>query len=679
MFTVTISEKGGQQSQYEFNKPEITIGRMKGNDIVLPKGNVSKKHSQILVRDGAIHIADLNSTNGTYVNGRKVTSEQALTENDKIYIGDFILQVEREQDVASAPPAAPPSPPRGTGGGAPSGGIPSGSGGMGNSQGMPAGGGMGRDAAAAAAPSPPSPPAGDVGRAASPAGDLFAPGDSPAAAEPSAPPSRQRNGSSSGAKPSPGNRGSSPTGRGPSGGASLGAGPSSPPARGAADRGQPEPPRRGQRDRDREPLARSGGYPQGSAMVASEELDSEFDQQFHAAQYDVARVLFETLPPEELPLEYPPMPEDKARFDQEVSQAVGKVNPMVDREALTEVITAEAVGLGPLETYLDDPDVRDIYVNRFDKILIRRAGRTVIAERAFSHPVFLQVAAERLLGSRGEAIGADEVRFSDGTRVHIVMPPLSVDGPALTIRKPPARHLSLDELVGEDVMSPGMVEFLRRAVQAGRSILIGGPTSSGKSTLLGALGRSMAAGTRVIAVEESSHLEFDQDGVVRLEANPAAGYDMTYLVRAAVAMHPQRIVLDECRGGEAYEWVTSAASGTEGSITTIHGTSAADALGRLESLCLLGSPDVSPRGLREQIARAVDLVVIVNRTTDSHFRVRQITEVQGVDLDAFRLNDIFYYRVEGTEGQFHPTGYIPLFYEDLRHAGVDVDFDIFRE
>jgi pilus assembly protein CpaF len=144
-------------------------------------------------------------------------------------------------------------------------------------------------------------------------------------------------------------------------------------------------------------------------------------------------------------------------------------------------------------------------------------------------------------------------------------------------------------------------------------------------------------------------------------------------------MHPQRILLDECRGDEAYEWVSSAASGTEGSMATAHGISAAAALERIESLCLLGNPEISPRGLREQIARAVDFLVVLNRSDDHGFRVRQISELQGVDLDAFRLNDVFYHRVEGNEEQFHPTGFIPLFYEDLRHAGIDVDFDIFRD
>lgn len=721
MVTVTISEKGGQQSQYEFNKSAITIGRMKGNDIVLPKGNVSKKHSRISANDGNVSITDLNSTNGTYVNGRKVTGEQPITENDKIYIGDFILQVETPQQ-ASQSPAGPPQPPQQS-----QGGFGGGSGGSGG-----AGGGS----------MPPSPPAdSDQGGMRQPSGsglggggpvdDLFAAGDS--AGGPGAQQSQQQRHSSSagGATPRPQNQGAasssppspardsaapaqggapepsldfddfgfdeparderSPSSPGASSAppqpkatptptpdpspspsssaAGLGTSSSSDPAPAASERG-------GRLSREVGP---GSAFPQGGALVGGQKIRSEYDPDFHAAQIDVARVLFESVSFDDLPIDYPPAPEARDEFQSQVEDAVDKVNPMVDRETLVDVVTTECVGLGPIELYLDDPEVQDFYVNRFDQILVRKDGEMVVAERAFSHPDFLSIAAHRLLGTRDETIGADEVRFSDGTRVHIVMPPLSVDGPALTVRKPPTEHPSLDDLVSRGVMSQGMREFLEWTVQAGRSVLVAGPTSSGKSTLLGAIAREIPSGTRIITVEESTHLDLPQDSVVRLEASPAAGRDLKFLVRTAVAMHPQRIILDECRGGEAYEWVTSAASGTEGSMVTSHGSSASDALGRLESLCLLGNPEISPRGLREQIARAVDFVVVAHRTGDNTFRVRQVTEVQGVDLDAFRLNDVFYYRVEGSEEQFHPTGYIPLFYEDLRHAGVEVDFDIFRE
>lgn len=613
MFTVIVSEKGGQQSTFEFSKAEITIGRMKGNDIVLPKGNVSKKHSRIVLQDGGFSVSDLGSTNGTYVNGRKIAGEQPLTDSDKVYIGDFVLQLEAHGQAAAAPPPPPP-------------------------------------------PGPPVsalPPIDLADLDIEPDLDL----------EPLITPPRVEAVPRSPAPPEPhipqdlGER----------------------PSRDSGFQVRQNDDVTVDRPGDRlvaQAVARSRGG--ASAMMTTNDVDSEFDADFHAAQYDVAMVLFESIGIQDLPLNYPCLPEDRERLQSAVQNAVRTVSPRVDHAELTQVLTSECVGLGPIEGYLDDPTIRDIYVNRYDRVLIRRDGKLISARRAFSHPSLLLVAGYRLLGPREVEVMADEIRFSDGTKAHVVMPPVAVDGPVITIRKPAIEHPSLEELTARGVMSQGMEEFLERAILGGRSVIVAGPASAGKSSLLSALLQELPNGLRVISIEDNVNLALPTGGV-RLEANPATGYDSRYLVRTALSMHPQRIVMDEVRGPEAYDWVTSAAAGTEGSLATMHGTSATDALGRLESLCVLGSRDVSPRGLREQIARAVNLVVVVNRRREGGFRIQQISEVQGVDLDAFRVNDIFYFRAEGASGGFHPTGYVPMFYEDLRHAGVDVDFGIFRE
>ena len=318
---------------------------------------------------------------------------------------------------------------------------------------------------------------------------------------------------------------------------------------------------------------RSSSNYSGSGLIASEELHSEFDPDFHAAQHDVARVLFDNINPQELPFTYPPSPEERERFTQAVDQAINTVSPRVDRDELKELLVAECIGLGTLESYLDDPEIRDIYINRFDRVLVRRDGKLIVAGRAFGHPQLLHMCAVRLLGPREVETLSEEVRFGDGTKVHIVMPPIAVDGPAITVRKPPTTHANLDQLQQNGSLSAGMAEFLTRATQAGRSILIAGPTSSGKSSLLSALVNEMPDSVRIVSVEDHAHLMLPTNAV-RLEANPASGYDSRYLVQAALQMHPQRIILDECRGGEAYDWVTAAACGTEGSIASIHGTSA---------------------------------------------------------------------------------------------------------
>lgn len=694
MFSIVISEKGGQQSKLDFNKTEITIGRMKGNDIVLPKSNVSKQHTRIFLRDAGFFIVDLRSTNGTYVNGRKIAEEQPITESDKIFIGDFILQVERAQaGVQPGPPQPPqPPPPQQHQGGPRQGGrhfptVMDGQGGFGAPMSTPPPASPERRSSAAGmqpSSQPPSPPTPPPHLNSQPP----LPGAQPPAFQGAGAPEedlRQTMGDASpydfGIPFRDGNE-AVPT--------SL-AEPTPTPVPVSNPTPTPAPHYQIEEspafDAEIESVAAFDveeelprEHAPISVMAGQKELENHFDSPFHDAQRDVARVFFETISPQEIPLDYPlPEGEVKNRIDEAVRAAVSTAPPGIDHQSLIDALIKEATGLGALEDYLDDPAVQAIYINGFDRIVLRTQGTLQLAPRAYGHPEFLELAARRLLGPQELPPVSDEVRFSDGTRVHILMPPLSVDGPTLTVRKPNTYFPSLIELVEGGTLSAEMAEFLEKAVQAGRSILIAGPTSAGKSTLLAALGQHIPDSSRVIAVEQHSCLPLTSPSSIRLEANPSSGFDLQFLLRNAVSMHPERILLDECRGAEAYEWVTAAASGTEGSMITLHGTSASDALGRLESMCLLGAADISPRGLREQIARSVDLVVVLHGTPSGSPRIHQIAEVQGVDLDAFRINDVFYFRVEGTSGAFHPTGYIPLFYEDLRHAGLDADLDIFRD
>lgn len=707
MFTVTISDKAGQSSRLEFYKNEISIGRMKGNDIVLPKGNVSKRHASIYLRESSFFVNDHGSTNGTYINGRKVSAEQLVAGDDKIYIGDFILQLER---LAEGAPPDIPGPGRGTLPPVPNGGD-------GVERNRPGAdtlfdpfgdsGPMNDPLRSTYTTPPPTGP--DMARGGVPdgirdtIGAFDEPGLGPAPRKYDAVPYTPSTPQPPIPTPAPPAPTAAPIPTAPvrptndTPPPSVSMRPSQPPAPehptptpapapfpAPAPVPIPAPPAQ-----DPAPSFGSGpspivkpptptAQPTGPAPKAPS-IKEEFDSDFFVAQIDVARVIFESNPLNELPLDYPVEEDTKRHYEQAVDRAIQEINPSVDKERLREILIAETTELGVIDHYLNDYDVRDIYINRYDQILVRRNGELVQGRYVFSNPDILEFVAKRLLGGDMDGIGADEIRFSDGTRVHVVMPPLAVDGPLITIRKPPVDHPSLQDLVDQGALSMGMADFLMRAIDAGRSIAIAGPTSSGKTTMLSSLAALIYEGMRIISIEDYAHIELPQGSSVRLEANPASGFDKRFLLRQALSMHPQRILLDECRGSEAYDWVTAVAAGTEGSMLTIHGSNASDALGRLESLCLLGSHEISPRGIREQIARAVDLVVVVNRVDEAAFRVQQITEVQGVDLDTFRLNDIFYYRVDSSSGAFHPTGYIPLFYEDLRHAGLNVDFDIFRE
>jgi pilus assembly protein CpaF len=225
-----------------------------------------------------------------------------------------------------------------------------------------------------------------------------------------------------------------------------------------------------------------------------------------------------------------------------------------------------------------------------------------------------------------------------------------------------------------------MSQCLTHAVDAGRSILVAGGPGSGSTELLNALGALIPNGTRIVAVEHTSGLRLPQHGVVYLESGSGQqnSFDVRYLMRSLVKMNPERVLVSGMSGPEAYDWVAVAAATTFGAMASSPGASSQDALGRLETLCIMGGPDLSPRGLREQIARAVHLIVVTERTSDGGFRVRQISEIQGLDLDAFRLSDVFYYRAEGGGGSFQATGYVPAFYEALRGAGVSVDTGIFQ-
>ncbi len=693
MFNILISEKGGQPSKLEFRKGEISIGRMKGNDIVLPKGNVSKRHATIYLRDSSLFVNDHGSTNGTYVNGRRVEGEFNISEADKVYIGDFILQV--DLDVSSASPPQPP------------GVVPSSGASLGGHELDTGRQGFetlfdkgaqhegGEDPLRATFQSPPS--GLGFGSSATPGYDPLRQTMNDVDMNTGAPPEQQPPRAYDMAATTP------PT---PPVGGARPAPPATPaqtafPTNGSPPQQQPpqvaqpiqqpvqQPVQQPSHGAPQRPVTgpppvqappRSGGS--GHAIqgpVVAPKVVSEFDATLYRAQLDVARVIADSTPVSGIPSYYPLSPEDVQRYEGVVRSAIDRINPSVDRDELGRVLLAECVGLGALDEYIEDERVRDIYVNRFDQVMIRRDDGLFQARHAFSSREMLELTARRLLGDDADVLGADEIRFGDGTRVHVVMPPLAVHGPVITARKPPRNHPSLTDLISDGVLSPGMGDFLMRALDAGRSIVVAGPTSSGKSTLLSSLGALIPEGMRVVSIEDYSHVALPQSSAVRLEASPSAGFDKRFLIRNALSMHPQRILLDECRGAETYDWVTSVASGTEGSMATIHGTSASDALGRMESLCLLGAIDLGPRGLREQIARAVNIVVVVNRTGEGKAKVHQITEVQGVDLDSFRLNDVFYHRVEAGSGEFHPTGYIPMFYEDLRNAGVNVDFDIFRE
>lgn len=763
MFTVTVAEKEGQTEVLNFEKTEISIGRVKGNDIVLPKGNVSKRHSRIVIKDGKFIVVDLKSTNGTYVNGRKITSPQVIKSADKVYIGDFILSVTESAGDASVGSAsgisesAGSSPgsgiqPLGSNGfGAPAGGLgaaPAGGGlpGPGLGLGGPRSGSLG----GAAPVRPPEPikslsgtqrtptvsasniPAGKqaLGRHTSPSagGGLPGPG---LGGPPSGGglPGPGLSGASSNGLPGPGLGGAAgglggPPSNGGLPGPGLGSassnglpgpglggmpkGPSSRPLGGMANAGPtnslapPRSPESASASQGVPPSGATSSVTSGSSLRSSlgnsaapglalytpgavtvppkPEFVSQRDEAFTDLQGRAAELFFSSIDPQTLPMYYPARPEDRGVFEQVVNDIAAQFG---GGQALADHLMAEATGLGPLESLLDDQSIEEIYVNTFNQILYRQEGRVVSASRAYSHPEFLYLAAQRLLSARAEESAgdlADEVRFSDGTRVHILMPPLAPRGPVLTVRK--ARHSAhtLDDLVQSGTLDEKMAEMLRQAVEAGRSVLVAGPTEGARAQVLGALAALIPEGTRMMVLEQVSGLRLPQQSAVYMEESAGGHqrYDMRAMMRASMRMSPERVVVNALSGAEAYDWVSAAAGGTIGSMAACAGVHTRDALARLQTLCQLGAPDLSHRALREQIARAAHVVVVVHQGQGGSPHIHQISEVQGIDLDNFRVQDVFYHKADASGGQFVATGYVPMFYEALRSAGLNADTRIFN-
>ena len=306
------------------------------------------------------------------------------------------------------------------------------------------------------------------------------------------------------------------------------------------------------------------------------------------------------------------------------------------RERLAELILREAVGLGPLEEVLADPEVEEVMVNGPDRVYVERAGRIEPAEVRFESQQALMDAIERILAPLGRRV--DELspmvdaRLADGSRVHVVIPPLAVDGASLSIRRFTAVRPGPDELVELGTVTEGLRDQLAAAVEARRSVLISGGTGSGKTTLLNALSAFIDPAERVITIEDAAELQLRQPHVVRLESRPAnvegrGQVTIRDLLRNALRMRPDRIVIGEVRGSEALDLLTALNTGHEGALSTVHANSPEDALRRVETLALMAGVGLPHEAIREQVGRGIDLVVHLARLSDGSRRVVEVSEV----------------------------------------------------
>jgi pilus assembly protein CpaF len=365
----------------------------------------------------------------------------------------------------------------------------------------------------------------------------------------------------------------------------------------------------------------------------------------------------------------------------------------LDRESVIREIINEALGLGPLEDLIADPAVTEIMVNRFDQIYIERKGKLTLSDKTFTSNQAVLHAIERIVAPIGRRIDESspmvDARLKDGSRVNAIIPPLALKGPAITIRKFNKTPLTSDDLVKFGAMTRGMANFLKLAVQLRQNVIVAGGTGSGKTTLLNVLSSFIPHDERIVTAEDSAELKMMQEHVVSLETRPPnlegqGAITIRDLVRNSLRMRPDRVVVGECRAGEALDMLQAMNTGHDGSMTTLHANSPRDAVARLETLCLMAGMDLPVRAIREQIAAAVNILVQQTRFSDGSRKVSRIAEVTGIDNEQVQIQDIFYFKQEGFDedgkikGRNVPTGYIPRFYDSLRQRGIQPDLSIFR-
>jgi len=595
-FSIILTEKGGATQRLDFESEEITIGRVDENDICLPKGNISKKHTKIVVKDGKIIVLDLKSTNGTYVNGRKLAGPQLISPADKVYIGDFILNVEppdlepvpSDGDELADLPTMTPAVPHYLGGEA-----------------------TRRDAPSKRSTPPPQP-----------------------------------------LQPPP---------------------PPSPPPEAAAPISRPQ-----------------AKAPAPAAAMADHGDAVELVHLRLIEALDLRRLDLDALGSEELwNKAETTLRQIVTRMDQ-----TGELDAHLDREALIEDVLNEALGLGPLETYLADDTVTEIMVNGPSQVYVEREGRLEKGERTFSSAQAVMGVIERIVAPLGRHIDESsplvDARLPDGSRMNAIIHPLALKGPCITIRKFKRELLGADSLIGFGTLTPRMAHFLETCVKVRRNIVISGGTGSGKTTLLNVLSGYISEQERIVTIEDAAELQLPQEHWIQLEARPAniegkGQITIRDLVRNALRMRPDRIVVGECRGGEALDMLQAMNTGHDGSLTTLHANSPRDALARLETMVLMSGMELPIRAIREQIASAVNLVLQQTRFADGSRKVIAVSEVAGMEGDVITLQDIFQFKQEGFDeqggvvGRFMATGLVPSFYDDLQRRGIPVDMEVFQE
>ncbi len=594
MMLITLAEKGGDTQELIFEKPEVTVGRLAGNDIVLNKGNVSKYHTKFVLKDGRYIVVDLKSTNGTFVNGKKIGGPLVVKPTDKIYIGDYIINVD-----------APPE---------------------------------------------------EVPEEEAQADEYAEEGDGYADEQQDE----------------------------------------------QYDEEAPEDHDGGDEAHELAPADRKKHMPASLAAAIrknAKHLDPKLEA-YANLQKDIHDRLIEYLDLRRLDMDKLGDEELWRRTEKairdiiETMEADEEIPEELDRDVLLTDVLNEALGLGPLEAFLADDDISEVMVNHQSQIYIERKGKLHLSDKIFSSAQAVLGVIERIVAPIGRRIDESsplvDARLKDGSRVNAIIPPLALKGPCITIRKFKRDRLTVEDLIKYKSVTPQIAEFMEMCVQSHKNILISGGTGSGKTTLLNIMSSFIPDTERIITVEDAAELQLAQDHWVQLESRPPnlegkGAITIRDLVKNCLRMRPDRIVVGECRSGEALDMLQAMNTGHDGSMTTLHANTPRDALARLETLVMMAGMELPAKAIREQIASAVHMLIQQTRFGDGTRKITYITEIAGMEVDIITLQDIFYFKQDGfteegkVRGRMVATGFVPRFYDDMQRRGLPVNMAIFRE
>jgi pilus assembly protein CpaF len=365
----------------------------------------------------------------------------------------------------------------------------------------------------------------------------------------------------------------------------------------------------------------------------------------------------------------------------------------MEREQLSREVLDEVFGLGPLEPLLQDPTINDILVNTHKNVYVERAGLLEKTDVMFKDDAHLMHIIDKILSAVGRRVDESspmvDARLKDGSRVNVIIPPLSIDGPTMSIRRFGVVPLEAEDLLSNHTLIPQMLELLKGACKSRLNVLISGGTGAGKTTMLNILSRYIGDKERVVTVEDSAELQLKQQHVVRLECRPPnvegkGAVKQRQLVINCLRMRPDRIIVGEVRGEEALDMLQAMNTGHDGSLTTIHANSPRDAIARLETMALMANLNLPERAIRQQIASAIQVVIQVSRMSDGTRRVTHLSEISGMDEDVVSMQDIYLFEKRGVGpggkvlGRFVATGIRPKFAEKLEVSGIPVPASLFE-